>query len=105
MTKTPPVMIPAESAVGDMPCTPSAHRTARIATRIATSTKVVRPSSRLPSHRRATTAILVTQAVRVKRTVGDGRAYTGPVPDERFEEHLCHPVGRGEMPPGAHRGA
>jgi tRNA-specific 2-thiouridylase len=27
------------------------------------------------------------------------------VPDERFEEHLCHPLGRGYVPEGAHTGA
>ena len=54
MTKTPPVMMPAESAVGDIPSTPTTLSRARIATRPATIINVVAPNSRLPSTRRNT---------------------------------------------------
>jgi hypothetical protein len=46
-------MMPADTAVGDIPSTPSSQSSARIPTRIATKANVVRPSSRLPVSRRS----------------------------------------------------
>jgi hypothetical protein len=48
ITNTPPVMIPAETAVGDMPSTPSAHSAARSPTKAATTSTICPASLRFP---------------------------------------------------------
>ena len=67
-TKMPLVMIPAETAVGDMPSAPSSHNTARSATRIATTATVCPASLRFPNSLRGIARSPIYRSLRAKRT-------------------------------------
>ena len=83
----------AEARASSRPAPSRAPSSSRSCSARATATT---PTSRPP--RSCTSAAATPASDRPERP-----AYTGRVPDERFEEHLLHPVGRGRVP--VHDGA